>query len=216
MKTNLIAAILMIGITFGAVLAQDPDRPDEPETAPCSQPESPAPSEPDVAPSEDLVKLVEFEDHHASNDIWGSWVVDTAASKLFHSKHEDDDMKGMTLTFTKDEAASDRIVGQMPKLHERMVVDKPDIVANMVHAMAEVYAAGKLGMTRGEDTREAAFALVVYRGQPMIMILEGTDEESFDWESIRYSYINDPTADDKLLLSGDMPDEAYAVLKRKE
>lgn len=61
--------------------------------------------------------------------------------------------------------------------------------------------------------------MVVYRGQPMLLMLmlEGTTEKYFDWETIHYNYINDPAGDlDKLFLSGDMADEPYMAFKRKK
>jgi hypothetical protein len=124
--------------------------------------------------------------------------------------------KDIVFSFARDEAASKRIIEQMPVLYKKSAERDKDKAHNMARAMAEVYATGKMSMVDGDRKRGAAFALVVYRGEPLILLLEGTDEKSFDWETIRYNFINDPNGDkDKLLLSGDMADEPYSVFKRK-
>lgn len=218
MKTNLIAALLVVSATFGIVLAQDTAQPEEP-AAPSETPCTPeVPAEPVAPAKEEIVKTVSYEGHHASADIWGDWVF--AADAALHFMDDDErifEAIGVTFSFSKDEAATKRILEQMPKLYENTAARDAEKAGPMKHSMAEVYATGTMKMVDGDRTREAAFAMVVYRGEPMLLMLEGTTEEDFDWETIHYNYINDPAGDlDKLFLSGDMADEPYLAFKRKK
>ncbi|MCF6228305.1 MAG: hypothetical protein L3J82_06525 [Planctomycetes bacterium] len=227
MKANFIAALLVVSATFGIVLAQDAVPPEEPAMpapapapAPMPGPDNPeAPDEPVAPEKEKIVNTVSYEGHHASAGIWGEWAFAKDVAKHFMADEDGlfEVLGEVTFSFSKDEVATKRILEQMPKLYERMAARDAEKGGAMKHAMAEVYATGTMKMIEGDRTREAAFAMVVFRGEPMLLMLEGTTEKDFDWETINYNFINDPKGDlDKLFLSGDMADEPYMAFKRKK
>ncbi|MHC4839855.1 MAG: hypothetical protein ACYTDT_02700, partial [Planctomycetota bacterium] len=97
MNTNLIAAVLIVAVMFGVVVAQDTPQPNQPEPVPAAPP-SPDPEPPEEIPGnptdqpipEGFVKTVDYDDHQASNDIWGDWIVDNDASPYFNTEHDTD------------------------------------------------------------------------------------------------------------------------------
>lgn len=167
-------------------------------------------------PVEADVTFVSFDRHAASVDIWGTWVLDKEITARTSPDTKAESYKGVEWVFEKDAESTARIKEQLPKILAVVKQGKPKNYPGIKRGLQEVYATGKLSINKPKRQMRGDFALIIYFGEPCILILRKKRNGKYDWESVYYRFIYDSDSDnDFLFLGGDFLNEPFRAYKRK-
>ncbi len=147
-------------------------------------------------------------------ELRGSWTIDLdVMSRLYP------DAKGtggkFDLTFTENAEQSKRILANIEKAMPALQGDERGdrFAADFREAVRRIYQTGELVMVERDETMTFAYALISWRGNPHLLLLEKED----DFESAHIMLARDPKGDnDILFMGGDQTKEGFAPLKRKK
>ena len=147
-------------------------------------------------------------------ELRGSWTIDLDVMGRMYP-----DAKGtggkFELTFTESAEQSKRILANIEKAMPALEGDTRGnrFSADFREAMRRIYQTGELVMVERDETMTFAYALISWRGNPHLLLLEKED----DFESAHIMLARDPKGDnDILFMGGDQTKESFAPMKRKK
>lgn len=161
-------------------------------------------------------KLVTYERHAASLDIWGTWIFDDEITAKTSPDTQGKYHKDVEWTFEKNKDSTARLKEQFPKLLAIAKEKKPGNYPGFKRGLEEIYATGRLIIKSPKRPSEADFALIIYFGEPYVLFLRKKKNGEYDWESCYYRFIYDSESEnDFLMLGGDFFNEPFRAYKRK-
>lgn len=147
-------------------------------------------------------------------ELRGAWTLDLEVmgrmypeAKSFGGKYE--------LTFTENAEAQKRILANIEKAMPALQGDERGdrFAADFREAARRIYQCGELVMVERDETMTFAYALISWRGNPHLLLLEKED----DFESAHVMLARDPKGNnDILFMGGDQTKEGFAPMKRKK
>lgn len=146
-------------------------------------------------------------------ELRGSWTIDVDVMGRMYPDAKSAGGK-FELTFTENAEAQKRILANIEKAMPALQGDERGdrFAADFREAMRRIYQCGELVMVERDETMTFAYALISWRGNPHLLLLEKED----DFESAHVMLARDPKGNnDILFMGGDQTKEGFAPLKRK-
>jgi hypothetical protein len=149
-----------------------------------------------------------------SLELRGSWTIDLEVMGRMYPDAKSAGGK-FELTFTENAEQSKRILANIEKAMPALQGDERGerFAADFREAVRRIYQTGELVMIERDETMTFAYALISWRGNPHLLLLEKED----DFESAHIMLARDPKGDnDILFMGGDQTKESFAPMKRKK
>jgi hypothetical protein len=149
-----------------------------------------------------------------SLELRGSWTMDLDVMGRMYPDAKSPGGK-FEVTFSENADQTKRILANIEKAMPALQGDDRGdrFAADFREAVRRIYQTGELVMIERDETMTFAYALIVWRGNPHLLLLEKED----DFESAHIMLARDPKGDnDILFMGGDQTKESFVPLKRKK
>lgn len=149
-----------------------------------------------------------------SLELRGSWTIDLEVMGRMYPDEKGTGGK-YELTFSENAEQSKRILANIEKAMPALQGDERGdrFSADFREAVRRIYQTGELVMVERDETMTFAYALISWRGNPHLLLLEKEN----DFESAHIMLARDSKGNnDILFMGGDHPNDRFGPLKRNK